>query len=169
LIEQWKAEKSYPYTDEPTDTLQQAERDLFDVVAVVAAKAVQTSDAPALRFSLRLLREAVESSPTALNKILNEVLELPQDRLDELHRLLNRTPLTSIISASKTIADRLDFLTGLDLVLFDEEPKKQTLERRQLHRMLAQETWLFGEEYALTGWRYVHSAAAAARLGSGSK
>lgn len=151
LIEQWKAENSYPYTDEPKDTIERAERDLFDVVAVTAAKAVQSSDAPARRFSLRLLREAVESSPTALNKILNEVLELPQDRLDELHKLLNRTPLTAIISASKTITDRLDFLTGLDLILFDAEPKKQTLERRQLHRMLAQETWLFGEEYALTG------------------
>lgn len=151
LIEQWKAEKSYPYTDAPKDTVEQAERDLFDVVAVTAAKAVQSSDAPARKFSLRLLREAVESSPTALNKILSEVLELPQDRLDELNRLLHRTPLTAIISASKTIADRLDFLTGLDAVLFDVEPKKQTLERRQLHRMLAQETWLFGEEYALTG------------------
>jgi len=118
---------------------------------VTAAKAVQSSDTSARRFSLRLLREAVESSPTALNKILNEVLELPQDRLDELHKLLNRTPLTAIISASKTIADRLDFLTGLDMLLFDEEPKKRTLERRQLHRILAQETWLFGEEYALTG------------------
>jgi hypothetical protein len=150
LIEQWKAEKSYPYTDEPKDTLQQAERDLFDVVAVAAAKAVQSSEAPARRFSLRLLREAVESSPTGLNKILSEVLELPKDRLDELNRLLHRTPLTAIISASKTIADRLDFLTGVDMILFDDEPKKQTLERRQLHRMLAQETWLFGEEYALT-------------------
>lgn len=151
LIEQWKAENSYPYADEPKDTVERAERDLFEVVAVTAAKAVQSSDAPARKFSLRLLREAVESSPTALNRILSDVLELSQDRLDELHRLLNRTPLTSIISASKTIADRLDFLAGLDTLLFEEEPKKQTLERRQLHRMLAQETWLFGEEYALTG------------------
>jgi hypothetical protein len=62
-----------------------------------------------------------------------------------------RTPLTAIISASKTIADRLDFISGLDQILFDVEPKKQTLERRQLHRILAQETWLFGEESALTG------------------
>lgn len=152
LLEQWKAEKSYPYKDdEPTGIVERARRDLFDVVALAASKAVQTSDAPARRFSLRLLREAVENSPTALNRILQEVLELPKDRLDELHRLLDHTPLTSIIGAAKTITDRLNFLTGLDQVLFDEDPKKQTLERRQLHRILAQETWLFGEEYALTG------------------
>jgi hypothetical protein len=151
LIEQWKAERSYPYPGEPKDTLERAERDLFEVVAVTAAKAVQSSDQPSRRFSLRLLREAVESNPTALNKILKEVLELPQDRVDELHKLLSHTPLTAIITASKTIANRLDFLSGLDQILFDAEPKKETLERRQLHRMLAQETWLFGEEYALTG------------------
>lgn len=39
----------------------------------------------------------------------------------------------------------------MDQILFDAEPKKQTLERRQLHRILTRETWLFGEEYALTG------------------
>ncbi len=108
LLEQWKAEKSYPYKDEPTGTVERARRDLFDVVALAASKAVQTSDAPARRFSLRLLREAVENSPTALNKILQEVLELPKDRLDELHRLLDHTPLTSIIGAAKTIADRVE-------------------------------------------------------------
>ncbi len=140
LLEQWKAEKSYPYKDEPTGTVERARRDLFDVVALAASKAVQTSDAPARRFSLRLLREAVENSPTALNKILQEVLELPKDRLDELHRLLDHTPLTSIIGAAKTIADRLNFLAGLDQVLFDANTKKETLERRQLHRILAQET-----------------------------
>lgn len=56
-----------------------------------------------------------------------------------------------MIEVSKRIANRLDFLSGLDALIFDADSKKQTLERRQLHRILANETWVFGEEWALTG------------------
>lgn len=57
----------------------------------------------------------------------------------------------SVIEVSKRIANRLDFLSGLGALIFDADSKKQTLERRQLHRILANETWVFGEEWALTG------------------
>lgn len=44
----------------------------------------------------------------------------------------------------------MQFLAGLGDLLFDFENKKLLLERRQLHRILATSTWLFGEEYNLT-------------------
>ncbi|MEV6241048.1 ATP-binding protein [Lentzea sp. NPDC051838] len=153
IIRDWIAEGVYPYAT-PTTTqtqLQTAERQVFDVVAYAAAPAVNAGDKQAKRLSLRLLREAVETNPGHLHNVLKSVLELPQDRIAELSKLLERTTLSSVINTSKKVADRLDFLVGLDAVLFDEEPRKQTLERRQLHRILANETWLFGEEYALTG------------------
>ncbi len=83
--------------------------------------------------------------------MLLNVLDLPPDKVEELQTLLDRTTLASVIEASKRIADRLDFLSGLDALIFDSDSKKQTLERRQLHRILANETWVFGEEWALTG------------------
>ncbi len=43
------------------------------------------------------------------------------------------------------------FLCGLDTILFDADWRAKLEERRQLHRILATETWVFGEEYALTG------------------
>ncbi len=45
----------------------------------------------------------------------------------------------------------MDFINGLNALLFDRQTKKRLLERRQLHRILAHETWLFGEEWSLTG------------------
>ncbi|MEV7254200.1 ATP-binding protein [Streptomyces cyaneofuscatus] len=152
LISQWKQEGTYPYKGVPVTGVEVAEREMFDVVALAASKAVETSDRTGRKLSLRLLRESLESRPGALQRVLAEVLELPDERIEELDRLLARgASLPSIISASKTIADRLDFLTGLDVMLFDRESRRTTLERKQLHRILAQETWLFGEEYALTG------------------
>ena len=153
IIDRWKRERSYPYPDDqpPRNGLQRAERDLFEVVAVTAAKTIDAGEVDSRRLSLRLLREAVETKPSALRRIIGEVIQLPPARQEELNQLLDRTPLNSIIAASKTVTDRLDFLSALDTMLFDPEPKAQLLERRQLHRILAAETWLFGEEYALTG------------------
>jgi hypothetical protein len=41
-------------------------------------------------------------------------------------------------------------LKGLELLVFDKEFKKKTLERKQLHRIVASHTWIFGEEYNLS-------------------
>lgn len=123
---------------------------MFDVVAVTAEKAVNaTTTRIAKRLSLRLLREALEQSPSALRRVLHEVLELPADKIAELDALLDRTSLTSLIALGKVVADRLDFLAGLRELVFDPTTKRAVLERSQLHRVLASEAWIFGDEYAL--------------------
>lgn len=48
------------------------------------------------------------------------------------------------------VADRLQFLVGFQELLFRPDSKRSLRERSQLHRMLENETWLFGEEYLLT-------------------
>lgn len=68
-----------------------------------------------------------------------------------MDKLLHRTSLAAVISTAKSIADRLDFLKSLELLLFDASNKKTLLERSQLHRILDHETWVFGEEFSLMG------------------
>lgn len=151
-IERWKQEGVYPYADEPEADAEvdRAERALFDIVALTAGSAVDLADRKAKRLSLRLLREAVERDPTALRRIIDDVLELPEERRVELSNLLERTTLTDIITATKQVTDRLDFLRALEALVFEPELRGALKERSQLHRMLASETWIFGEEYALT-------------------
>src|SRR5262249_52140260 len=79
-----------------------------------------------------------------------EVLDLPCEKQEELVELLKKTSLTAIVTASKIVSNRLDFLAGLKHLVFDEESREVLLERKQLHRILAQETWIFGEEFNLT-------------------
>jgi hypothetical protein len=97
-----------------------------------------------------MLRQAIERSPEELQLIIGEVLGLSQRKQEELAKLLKRTTLAAIISAAKMVGDRLDFLYGLETMLFDADLKKHFKERKQLHRILADNTWVFGEEFALT-------------------
>jgi Histidine kinase-, DNA gyrase B-, and HSP90-like ATPase len=154
LVDEWKSEQVYPYAGEPASPVQVVERKVFDIVAVNVASSLpdfQTQDQRNRKFQLRMLRQAVERSPEELQLILGEVLGLSQRKQEELAKLLKRTTLSSIISASKLVADRLDFVAALETMLFDPDLKKHFKERSQLHRILADNnTWVFGEEFALT-------------------
>jgi hypothetical protein len=79
------------------------------------------------------LRRAIERSPTELQRILDEVLRLPKRKQKELAE----------------VADRLKFLEALRFILFDYEAREKLRERSQLHKILEQNTWIFGEEYNL--------------------
>lgn len=149
VIEEWKRGNLYPYEGEPETVIEEAKREVFDAVAAEAARVVNAAADPgAQRLTLHLIREALETGPTALRRIFREVLNLSDERLAELDELLNRISLSAIISASRKITDRLDFLASLEKLVF-EESRATLTERSQLHRIIAAEFWVFGEEYAL--------------------
>jgi hypothetical protein len=153
-IEQWKAEEIYPYRSEPATTVEKAERQVFDIVALNVNKHLQDFAEQSKRtkaFQLRMLRQAIERGPDELQHILTEVLDLPEKTQKELSKLLEEADLANVISASKLVADRLKFVHGLEAMLFDPDSKKLLKERSQLHRMIAENnTWIFGEEFNLT-------------------
>jgi hypothetical protein len=148
-ISKWKEENSYPFHGDPANDTERAVRDVFDVVALSASSVVNASEPRSRRLSLHLLREALEQDPGSLHRVLREVLDLHPEQLEELSGILDHTPLSSLISLSKEISDRLEFLKGLDELVLNPDIKKHVRERTQLHRILAGETWVFGEEYTL--------------------
>jgi gas vesicle protein len=153
VVEKWKEESVYPFKSEPISQVERIEREIFDIVAVKVSNLVPEFDiAPqkGKKLQLRMLRQAIEQSPEDLQLILTEVLDLTDKRQKEFAGLLKETSLTAIISASKVVSDRLKFLSGLQTLLFDTEEKKHLKERTQLHRLLAENTWIFGEEFSLS-------------------
>lgn len=151
LLMKWQEEKIYPYAQSEQDPLKKAEREVFDVCAVKVHEylpSFEKSDVKNKQLTFRLIREALESNPDSLHTILQQVLNLPQDQQDDLAAILDRTHLAAIINAAKTVVDRLDFVGSLDPLLFGEL-KPTLLERKHLHRILAEELWLFGEQYTL--------------------
>ena len=150
LINLWKKEDSYPFRGEASGNVQRAERELFDVVAVTAASAIEPMDKRERQLSFALIQQALTQNPQAVHSILRDVLELPERKLKDLEVLLQRTSLSSIVSLAKTVADRMDFIRGLEHLVFDKQTKRVLLERSQLHKILAHETWILKEEYTLS-------------------
>ncbi len=99
LVQVWKSEHVYPYEEEPKTAVEQAQRQVFDAVAITVATAlpeIQTSEQRTRRFQLRMLRQAIERSPEDLQLIINEVLQLPQRKRDDLAQLLQKTTLAKL-------------------------------------------------------------------------
>lgn len=153
LLQRWKADKIYPYQGDPADKVEEAERQVFDVVAVNINSYLQDFDDSSLtskRLTFNLVKQALKQNPESLQRIFQDVLNLPKEHQDDLAQLLEKTTLPNIIASAKLVANRLDFLRGLELLVFEKDSKKQLLERDQLHQVLAKETWIFGEEFHLT-------------------
>jgi hypothetical protein len=153
LIETWKKEKIYPFEGEPKSMVETAERQVFDVCALTIndyLPSFEKTDNKNKKLSLSLIKQAIEKGPEELQLILQDVLELPKEKQVELGELLKKTTLTAIINAAKVVSDRLNFIRGLEVLIFEKDYKKNFKERTQLHRLLAENTWLFGEEFNLS-------------------
>lgn len=154
-VGRWKEEKIYPYEEKrDLSPVEEAERQVFDIVAINVQEYLpdfEESAQSSKRFTFRLLSQALRDNPESLQQIIGDVLGLKKADQDDLAELLKRTPLPAIIHAAKIVANRLDFIAGLEALLFDKETKQILLERDQLHKILEKEAWLFHEEFMLAG------------------
>ena len=152
IVERWKEEKIYPFEGEPKDIIDETERQMFDVVAASLDSYIsefREVKPKAKKLTFNLLRYALESNPSSMQFILTEVVGLPKDKQDEFAALLQKTSLISMINASKIVTDRLDFLKGLEYLLYDSEMRSTVKERSQLHKLVSRNTWIFGDEFFL--------------------
>ena len=150
-LDEWKVEEIYPFKGEPATAVEEAERKVFDIVAINVSQNLpdfKVSGKKTKQFQLSMLKHAIEKSPQDLQKILTEVINLPKGARENLAELLEDTSLNSIINASKIVSDRIHFVTGLEHLLFNY--KEHLKERSQLHRLLAKNTWMFGDAFALS-------------------
>ena len=154
-VERWKEEEIYPYEDKSyVEPIEEIERQVFDILAINVESYLPVfdeADKRSRKFMFRLLAQALRHNPESVQSIITEVLNLKKEDQDDLAELIRHTPISKIISAAKTVANRLDFLTGLEQLLFDHETKPRLLERDQLHKILENEAWIFDEEFGLSG------------------
>ncbi len=154
VVDEWKSQDIYPY-ESPIipGSVEDTERRVFDILAVNVESyltSFRRSNKAIKKFTFKLLSQALKDNPKSVRKIISEVLTLSVDDQDSMAELLEKTTLPNIIKASQVVSERLNFLTGLEQLLFDDKSKKKLLERDQLHKMLENEAWLFREDFNLS-------------------
>lgn len=154
IVDEWKEQNIYPYEHTPQPgSVEEAEQKVFNILAVNVESYLTSfskSNSSVKKFTFKLLSQALKDNPKSVRKILSEVLVMSSDDQDSMAKLLEKTTLPNIIRASQVVSDRLNFLTGLEQLLFDDKTKKKLLERDQLHKLLENEAWLFREDFNLS-------------------
>lgn len=150
FIENLKSKGLYPYIDKPDNIIEESKRQVFDIVALQVHEFLpefESQDDKSKKFTLSLIKEALENDSSSLQRILTEVIELPFEKREELVEILEATSLSSIIDTMTEIKNRLKFIYGLEELIYNKDENKHILERKHLHKILVNETWLFGDEY----------------------
>lgn len=153
LIDQLKEEGVYPYTEPPRDSIEERERDVFDIATHAVSsysKEFKRADNPTKKMTLSLLKQALRNNPESVSTILHAVFNLPKKRQDEFSDLLNKTELGNIISSSSLIAERIVELEVLKAIVFEPRHRFSVKERGELDVLISNNTWIFGEQFHLT-------------------
>lgn len=154
IKDKWIRDSIYPYPVVSNDRLSPVDstkRDIFDVFAMQVQskiKSFENSSIDSKKLTFRLLAQALEENPKAIQKILNEVLSLSDEEQTMFADILDKMELSSIIKSAKLISDRLMFLSGLEELISGS--KKDLREVDQLHKILENEAWIFDENFTIS-------------------
>jgi len=150
IVATLKEEKAYPYPDQISDPIQETERQLFDVVAVTARGPLRQSSRQQRKMTVRLLQLAIQERPESLDVILTEALSLSRAEQEELADLLRFSSLGAIVGAAAEVVRRLELLAALRHLIYSPDVSDEMREVDQLHPLVRDNVWLFGEEWRLS-------------------
>jgi hypothetical protein len=150
FIKELKSKGLYPYKEKADNIVEESKRQIFDIVALQVHEFLphfDEQDDKSKKLTLSLIKEALEKDSTTLQRILSEVIELPEDKREELVDLLDYTSLSTIIDTMTEIKNRLNLINGLEQVIYEKDVNAKVKERKHLHKIVAKETWIFGDQY----------------------
>ncbi len=150
IVDTLKQEHSYPYPEEISDPVQETERQLFDLLAVAARTSLRTGTPQSRRMTATLMQLALQERPESLDRILADALSLDDAEREELADLLKYTSLSRIVSAAAEVSRRLDLLATLRHVIYTPGVSAEMREVDQLHPLVKDNVWLFGESWRLS-------------------
>lgn len=82
-----------------------------------------------------------------LFKIVGEVVDLTKEERSELVEILDKASLSNILAMQKLVIDRLQAISDLKELLFNEERYVNEIDHVQ--KFIEQHYWIFGEQYHL--------------------
>ncbi len=148
VVDEWIKDGSYPYTEVPSCLAEAAEQSSFREMVGIARKALP-GDVSQRKLALGMMKAAYQESPDDALQVIEQVKGLDDEEVREFRELLEHTPLSRVVRASKAIADRFVFLVALKDLLYSSELQPKFLERDHLHKLLDENPWIFGNQWSL--------------------
>ena len=149
LINDLRADEVYPFKSKPQSESEKHEKIVFDMVTSQIRRIepkIKSANKETRKLAYNLIKEALNTNPNSLTKILKEVFNLSAEEQNRFAKLLDDISLPSIISTMEEVNNRLYFLDELLKIVYDKEGK-YIKERTQFQKILVDQIWVFGDHY----------------------
>ena len=146
FLDKLGADQFYPFTTEERKKNLLSER-IFERSAYLFDDDLKllSADNKTRKIVYLLLRKAIEDGD--LTYLFSDVLNLSRDGHNKLMDLLHQTSMEEIVRFTSEVAEKEQFLNFLYELTYGKDIAKHILERKQLHKIVAKNLWVFGEEY----------------------
>ena len=146
FLDKLGADEYYPYTKDERDKKLPSEQ-IFERSAYIFEEDLKllSTDSKTRKIIYLLLRKAIENGELAY--LFSDVLNLSKEGQKNLIELLRQTSMEEIIRFTSEVAEKEQFLNFLYELTYGKDIAKHILERKQLHKIVAKNLWIFGEEY----------------------
>lgn len=145
FLEKLGADQYYPYTKDERKSHLFSER-LFERSAYLFEDDLKllSTDNKTRKIIYLLLRKAIDNGD--LSYLFSDVLNLSKEGQNKLIELLRQTDMEEIIRFTSDVAEKEQFINFLYELTYGDI-SKNLLERKQLHKIVEKNLWIFGEEY----------------------
>ena len=141
--------ENYPFKKPPETPLEIARNATYNLVLGELVFNNSRELAPkkkALGVVLPLL-ERLFDGDYLLGESLGKILDLNMEGTEQFHSFVTRIKLSKILDKYSKLIWRKTFLETLSKLVYDETFAEHLAERTQLHKIVAEEVWIFGEGY----------------------
>ena len=140
----------YPFRQQPKNAIEDAQRTAYNAclynLLLNDDGIISEKKTSFLKVVLPLLQRSF-SGDYILADNLNKIIELSPEDDEKYNKMLNRIKLSKIIEKYSVLIHRKEFLQTLEKLVYDETVAKYLEERTQLHKIVAEEAWIFGEQF----------------------
>lgn len=146
FIDKLTKDPSYPYKIEKKDTRPTLEVNVFNHTAYLLEleQRLIESGNPARKTIYPIVKKIIEDGDTEF--LVENVIQLSNESRRKFCELIESTQLDDVISFTSSVAKRTQFLDFLYELCYGEI-SKWLKERKQLHKIVEKDLWIFGEEY----------------------
>lgn len=137
-------DKFYPYkTEAPASKAQEI---IFNKAAYLLEEehSLIKKDDKIRTFLYPLLDKAISNGD--IEYIFKKILKMSEENVQRFRDLLDKTEIEDVVHFASLVSEKLEFLNFLHELTYGEI-SKYIKERSQLHKIVENELWLFGESY----------------------
>ena len=140
----------YPFRKKVQTAIEDAEQTAYNAclynLLLNDSKVVSEKKTQILKVIFPLLKRTF-SGDYILSENIDKILDLSAEESNKYNRMVNRIKLSKIIEKYNQLLHRKTFLQTLETLVFDDTIAQHLEERTQLHKIVAEESWIFGVEF----------------------